>query len=66
MIYPTLQCANSQSIIEFGEFCLNLNTEGKVDFVSDAGSVTSINSVFLRRWQRVEAQITKLVRSASH
>ena len=60
MIYPTLQCANSQSIIEFGQFCLNLNTEGKVVFVSDAGSVTSSNSVSLRRWQRVEAQITKL------
>ena len=60
MICPTLQCANSQSIIEFGQFCLNLNTEGKVVFVSDAGSVTSSNSVSLRRWQRVEAQITKL------
>ena len=60
MIYPTLQCANSQSIIEFGQFCLNLNTEGKVVFGSDAGSVTSSNAVSLRSWQRVEAQITKL------
>ena len=60
IIYPTLQCANSQSIIEFGQFCLNLNTEGKVVFGSDAGSVTSSNAVSLRRWQRVEAQITKL------
>ena len=60
MIYPTLQCANSQSIIEFGQFSLTLNTEGQVIFVCGAESVTSSNAVSLRRWQRVEAQITKL------
>ena len=60
LIYPTLQCANSQSIIEFGQFSLTLNPEGQVAFVCDAGSVMSSNAVSLRHWQRVEAQITKL------
>lgn len=45
LIYPTLQCANSQSIIEFGQFSLTLNTEGQVIFVCGAKSVTSSNAV---------------------
>ena len=48
IIYPTLQCENPQSIIEFGQFSLTLNTEGQVVFVCDAGSVVSSNAVPLR------------------
>ena len=58
-IYPTLKTHNPQSLIEFGQFCITLNSDGHVSLIFGSKIVTTLDAVSLRRWHRIEAQINK-------
>ena len=57
LIYPTLRCATEQSILDYGRYGIALNARGAVVLRADAATVTSAETVALRRWYRVEGLI---------
>ena len=59
VIFPTLKTSHPQTLIEFGRFCLTLDPEGHPCFSFGSETVTTVDAVSMRRWQRVEAQINK-------
>ena len=58
-IYPTLKTSSHQTLIEFGRFCLTLDPEGHPSLSFSSETVTAVDAISIRRWQRIEAQINK-------
>lgn len=58
-IWPTLQCASTQSIVSFGPLCLCLTANNTLALMTGDLQVCSIEALELRRWSQVQATLEK-------
>ena len=58
-IFPTLKTSSPQSIIDFGQYGLTLDPEGHANFSFGSKVVTTVDTISIRCWHRIEAQISK-------